>query len=247
MNPYRTTLMGMPLDLGIDSDAVVEKLESGGVLLSYLNPFAWKVSGCDRHYRKNLEAMDMVVCDGLAIRKAAKKFLQKLTPIISLDDSGIAPRYFKSFRDRGSAICLVGGQEAQLDLVTRSLKKQYPGINLLSAFSGFDEGPATAKAFILDTQPEVVLVGMGMGLQEDFLVSLRAGGWSGTGIAVGAYFDRLARPQHDYPQWSRKHNIRFLGNLSRRPIYYLRRYGVDYLPFLKQYVMHAMGRKGSME
>ena len=85
---------------------------------------------------------------------------------------------------------------------------------------------------------------MGMGKQEAFLVSLRKGGWNETGIAVGAFFDRIARPRHDYPNWSRKLNVRFLGNISRRPFYYLRRYGVDYLPFLKQYVSHVTGRRG---
>ena len=91
------------------------------------------------------------------------------------------------------------------------------------------------------------MVGMGMGLQEAFLLDLRSSGWIGTGVCVGAFFDRLAAPEIDYPEWSKKLNVRWLGNLTRRPGYYLRRYMVDYAPFMKLYVRHLVGFGRSQE
>ena len=234
----------MPIDTGLDANSVLEKLSEGGVLLSYLNPFAWNVIKHDAGFRANLESMDMVVCDGIAIQSALNRFLGRESPIISLDDSGIGPQYLKLFQQRGSRLCLVGAKQDVLDKAQEALKQRYPGINILAAFSGYGNGPENARDYILKSEPEVVLAAMGMGRQEAFLQSLRLGGWQDTGIAVGAYFDRLANPKLDYPGWSRRYNVRFLGNIVRRPAYYLRRYCVDYLPFIKQYVSHVLHRKG---
>jgi N-acetylglucosaminyldiphosphoundecaprenol N-acetyl-beta-D-mannosaminyltransferase len=206
MDDSRVTLLGMPLDANLDADSVVQNLLKPPILLTYLNPFAWHIVRQNEHYLNDLNAMDLVVCDGIGIKKALQKFTSHDTAILTPDDSAIAPAYLKAFQQRGSRICLVGTQQAEIDRAVSALKLKYPGINILAAFPGYAEGPVAAREFILESEPEVVLVGMGMGQQESFLLSLRRNGWMGTGIAVGAYFDRLANPNVDYPAWSIKYN-----------------------------------------
>lgn len=243
----RTTLLGMPLDTGLAPGVVVDRLLGGQTLLSYINPLAWKVAAREHAYLGNLESMDMVVCDGIAVRSAAWRFLRKEVEIVSLDYSGIAAEYLEAFRCHGDGICLVGARDGVAGVAAERLRSDFPGIRLEGAFSGYGDGPANAISFILETRPEVVLAGLGMGRQEAFLLQLRESGWNGSGICVGAFFDRLSDNRLDYPAWSKKRNIRYLGNLTRRPAYYLRRYGVDYLPFMKQYVGEAFGKRSSRE
>ena len=238
MSQSRRSLLEMPLDVGLTSDVVIDRIRQESVLISYLNPSAWSVARRDGNYKKNLSAMDIVVCDGILIKKAASRFLEISTQIISLDYSGIGSRYLELFQQTGARLCLVGGEKQVIDLACQKLRQDFPAINIVGTFHGYEEGPDSAQDFIEQTQPEVVLVGLGMGMQERFLIDSKAKGWSGTGICVGAFFDRLAKPEIDYPEWSKKHNIRFLGNIYRRPFYYLKRYCVDYLPFMKQYISH---------
>jgi N-acetylglucosaminyldiphosphoundecaprenol N-acetyl-beta-D-mannosaminyltransferase len=139
----------------------------------------------------------------------------------------------------------VGATSGTLEMARQRLLQDFPGINISASFPGFSDGPDNAREFIVQCGAEYVLVAMGMGQQERFLLDLREDGWEGSGICVGAFFDRLANPGHDYPAWSVRLNLRFLGNITRRPVYYLRRYCVEYLPFLKQYVIHLLLRKGS--
>ena len=243
MTVSRMSLFGLPLDVGADPDYVLQRISAGPLLLSYLNPFAYAVARRNSKYRTVLEAFDLVVCDGIAVQKAVRQFLALSTPIVSLDYSGIGRDYLKIWQQRGSRICLVGSRGPVVQAARDRLHRDFPGINIEAVFDGYEEGPKAARDYILETGPEVLLVGLGMGMQEQFLLELKREGWNGTGICVGAFFDRLANPKHDYPEWSRKYNVRFLGNLSRRPGYYLRRYGVDYLPFLKHYVLHLLHRR----
>ncbi len=243
----RASLLGMPLDTGLTPGQVLEHLGGSPVLLSYLNPFAWAIARRDTDYLENLEKMDLVVCDGIAIQKATRRFLGQETSIISLDYSGIGQNYLKLLQQRGSRICLVGSTEANLLKAKLKLKTDFPSINIIATFPGYENGPEDARDFILEREPDFVLAGLGMGQQERFLLALREQGWPGTGICVGAFIDRLANPDHDYPAWSVRLRVRFLGNLSRRPFYYLRRYCVDYLPFLKQYMLQALRKPESKD
>jgi N-acetylglucosaminyldiphosphoundecaprenol N-acetyl-beta-D-mannosaminyltransferase len=239
----RKNLFGMPLDIHTTPTQTVERLAAGPLTLSYLNPYAWKVAKSDPAYPGNLAAMDLVVCDGIAVQAAVSSVFDIKTPIVSMDFSGIGRSVFEEWARTGAPVCLVGGTAEVIEAARRRIEREFPGINVQGYFNGFGESVVAAREFILARQPEAVMVAMGMGLQEAFIQSLRSEGWNGTGICVGAFFDRLAKPSLEYPGWSTKYNVRFLGNLGRRPGYYLRRYAIDYLPFLKHYAGHVLSRK----
>jgi N-acetylglucosaminyldiphosphoundecaprenol N-acetyl-beta-D-mannosaminyltransferase len=238
----RKSLLGLPLDIHASAKGVLEQLGTESVLLGYLNPFAWSIARTKSSFPAELEAMDLVVCDGIAIQNAARRILGIEPTIISLDYSGIAGEYLRLFRDRGARVCLVGARPEIMEAAQAVLEKDFPGLNVVAAFPGYGAGPEQARDFVLESGADYVLAGLGMGLQEQFLLDLRQQGWQGSGICVGAFFDRLGKPEHDYPAWSVRLNLRFLGNITRRPGYYLRRYCVEYLPFLKQYVRALLRR-----
>lgn len=238
----RIELIGFPMDIQLSGAEVVNAIASGNVLISYLNPYAWRIAMRDPSYPGVLGQMDLVACDGVATRHAARKLLGVTPEIISMDYSGIAPLYLEQAGQRGLRLCLVGSSRDTLQAARRRIEEDYADIDVAADFEGYGDGPSQAADFITANQPELVLAGLGMGLQERFLLSLRDRGWQGSGVCVGAFFDRLANPRHDYPDWSRTRNVRFLGNLARRPAYYLKRYGLDYWPFYQQYLSHRLRR-----
>ncbi|MDX1461377.1 MAG: WecB/TagA/CpsF family glycosyltransferase [Xanthomonadales bacterium] len=236
------SLLELPLDIGLTPEILMERMIYQPLLVGYLNPLAWMISKRDPGFRDELSKLDVVTCDGIAVRHAATRLCGYRPEIISLDWSGIARRYLELFRERKYRIVLVGGHDGVAARAADHLRSEWDGIRIVGAFEGYDEGPDRASEWIAANHPDVVLAGMGMGQQEPYLLQLRSRGWNGTGICVGAFLDRLSDPAVDYPSWSTRTNLRFAGNLARRPAYYLKRYGLDYQPFLRAYIKARFAR-----
>jgi N-acetylglucosaminyldiphosphoundecaprenol N-acetyl-beta-D-mannosaminyltransferase len=210
--------------------------------LSYLNPYSWSVVSKSQGYRSDLERFDLVVCDGVGVQIAVKAVLKCETPVISLDYSGIGREYLQLGSDAEMSLCMVGSENEIVQEAARTIEQDYPGFSDVEFFCGYGESPEKAKEFILDTDPDLVLVGLGMGRQESYLLALVDAGWSGIGICVGGFFDKLAKPGLDYPKWIEKRKLRFLWRLIREPRRLSRRYFIDYQPFIKLYLRHVFKR-----
>ena len=63
-------------------------------------------------------------------------------------------------------------------------------------------------------------------------MKLRAQGFSGLGFTCGGFLDQLAESQHYYPAWIDKADLRWLYRLCKEPRRLLRRYTLDYAPFI---------------
>jgi N-acetylglucosaminyldiphosphoundecaprenol N-acetyl-beta-D-mannosaminyltransferase len=234
----RVSLFDMPLDIGVTKQLVMESFDSGSLLLSYLNPYAYSITGSNEDYAANLGKFDFIVCDGIGVQVAVKTVFRITTEVISLDYSGIGHDYLQRGSDRKLSLCLVGGKSDVADTAAQEIRKRYPGYSGVTSFGGYGGSPQEAKSFILRSRPNLVLAGLGMGRQEAYLLDLVDFGWSGIGICVGGFFDKLADPKLDYPEWAKKTKLRFLSRLIREPRRLSRRYFIEYQPFVKMYLRH---------
>jgi N-acetylglucosaminyldiphosphoundecaprenol N-acetyl-beta-D-mannosaminyltransferase len=232
----------MPLDIGIDKDGALEQLGQGTCLLSYLNPFAWSVTKEFSGYVSDLERFDLVVCDGVGVQAAVEAVFTRTTPVISLDYSGIGREYLNLGSGAKMSLCMVGSEYEIVRDAARIIEEDYPGFTEVAFFSGYGDSLKDARDFILRARPDLVLVGLGMARQEAYLLDLVDAGWSGIGICVGGFFDKLAKPGLDYPEWIAKRKLRFLWRLIREPRRLSRRYFIDYQPFIKLYLKHVLRR-----
>ena len=165
------------------------------------------------------------------------------TPILSLDYSGIGREYLQLASECEMKICLVGGTSDVVQKAAEHIRRKFPGVAGVEAFCGYGDGPDKAAKFVLSDETRLVLVGMGMGAQEKFLIGLIGLGWKGTGLCVGGFFDKLANPQLEYQPWAAKTKLRFLGRLVREPKRLSRRYFVDYQQFIRLYLKYLITRK----
>lgn len=236
----RRMLFGLPLDLGANESYVLSRICEGEFILTYLNPYSYSLATENGGYRELLSGFDCVVCDGIGVQHAAKAVFGISTPILSLDFSGIACAYLRLASERNMSVCMVGATDEVVRGAAERVRKEFPGITGVDAFCGFGDGPASAEEFIMSEGTQLVLAGMGMGLQEEFLMRLAKSGWKGAGLCVGGFFDKLANPQLDYQPWAKKSNLRFLGRLVREPRRLWRRYFIDYQTFMKLYFRHLI-------
>lgn len=230
----------MPLDVGIDEQGVLDRFESGPCLLTYLNPLAWSVAEKNQEFVPNLTRFDLVVCDGIGVQMAVRAVYGCSSPIITLDFSGIAESYLSLAAKKRLALSLVGANTEKVEAAADVLRGRYPALPRIDAYSGFGDDPARARKAILGDTSGMVLIGMGMGRQESYLLDLADSGWRGIGICVGGFFDKLADPALDYPEWSKRIGLRFLGRLVKEPRRLSRRYFVEYQPFMNHYIKHII-------
>ena len=243
----RIELFGLPLDVGIDSQYVIQRVSSGNLLISYLNPYAYKVTRRNSKYSSNLHRLDLVVCDGLGVQIAVKKLFKIDTPILTPDFYGIGHDYLEAASNLNMSLCLVGAEQEVSEKIAGEIRSKFPGFGKITSFCGYGSSPAMAKQFILQNSPDMVLVGLGMGYQESYLLTLVDAGWSGVGICVGGFLDKIAKPELQYPDWTEKFRLRFLGRILAEPRRLSRRYIIDYLPFIRMYLKGRMSRsRGQM-
>ena len=239
----RELLFGLPLDVETSEGFVLDRIYEGKFLLTYLNPYSYFVAKNDLGYERILQEFDCVVCDGIGVQIACKTVFGVLTPILSLDFSGIGKEYLQLASEYEMNVCLVGGKVDVVQRAAEHIRRKFPGIPRVEAFCGYGDGPHRAAKFILSDDTRLVLAGMGMGIQEEFLIQLAESGWKGTGLCVGGFFDKLANPQLEYQAWAANTKLRFLGRLVREPKRLSRRYFVEYRQFIKLYCEYILTKK----
>lgn len=241
----RVSLFGLPLDIGIDERDLLEQFDTGSCLLTYLNPQAYSICRKNPSYATDLTRFNFVVCDGIGIQAAVKSFFNCRTAILTPDFSGIAHTYLEYAAKKGLSLCLVGGRRWVVEKAAAVIDKKYPGLGEIDSFCGYGDDLYRARERITESAKGMVLVGMGIGRQETFLLELSDGEWNGIGICVGGFFDKLARPELEYPAWSEKIRLRFLGRLLKEPRRLSRRYFVEYQPFIKLFLRNIFLNRGS--
>jgi|GEM_PF-4764416 len=239
----RVSLFNLPLDINVNQKSIEDRISSKKLLLSYLNPYAYKIARSNHAYHEALQRFDLVVCDGVGIQTATKAVFKKSTQIISLDYSGIGEVYLQMGAKLKMSLCLVGSDPDTALQTSKFISSKYPGYTSVASFDGYGKSIKKAKEYILKYKPDMVLVGCGMGKQETFLMDMVDFGWSGVGICVGGFFDKISNPKKDYPEWAEKHNVRFLGRLMKEPRRLSKRYFIDYLPFIKSYIKYLVSGK----
>jgi N-acetylglucosaminyldiphosphoundecaprenol N-acetyl-beta-D-mannosaminyltransferase len=149
---------------------------------------------------------------------------------------------------KGTPMYMYGGRDAAArELLERRLRERYPGINLVGGHSPpfrtlTAEEDARALADIEESGAQVVWVGTGQPLQEQWMHRVRPLLSAPVLVGVGAAFDFHAGLVSQAPAWMGRNGLEWIYRLSREPRRLWRRYA-RYNPrfvigFARQYARH---------
>ncbi len=114
----------------------------------------------------------------------------------------------------------LGGAPGVGDKAWAAITDRWPGVNLAVHHGYFDrdgaENDAVLKA-IETFDPDIILVGMGMPLQEGWITANRDRVRRGVFFPVGAAFDYEAGVQTAAPRWTGRLGIEWLYRLASQP------------------------------
>lgn len=234
--PRKADVLGIPVSAGNFTPAHLPAGGGAGPLVSFVNPYACAVDRDDPSYTGLLGGCDWVLCDGIGMVRAARRFANLPVDRQSFDMTSLAPVVFDWAVRDGVPVALVGGRPGVAEAAAATLSQHWPALRVSGTWPGFDHGPGDATRYALANPGGLVVCGMGVVRQERFLLELRRQGWRGTGFTCGGFLDQLGQGLRYYPGWVDRMNLRFAWRLAREPGRLWRRYLVDYREFLRRYL-----------
>lgn len=205
------------------------------LLVTFVNPHSVAICQKNQSYLENLKDFDRVFCDGIGMVIAARKEGVDVDRL-SFDATSLSPIVFGLLADQQIAIYFVGGAPGISNSAAQVISKKFPRLKVKHTFSGYGSDPASSINLIANDGYSVVVVGLGVGKQEEYLLRLSNAGWTGIGLTCGGYFDQVGSSDRYYPIWIDKLNIRFLYRIFMEPRRLSRRYFIEYIPFLIKYL-----------
>jgi N-acetylglucosaminyldiphosphoundecaprenol N-acetyl-beta-D-mannosaminyltransferase len=231
------------LGVGIDTltlDGVLDRIQaaasgSGRMLIAHANITGLNLAYEQPWLRDFYNHCDLVYCDGMGIQLAARWSGKPIPERFTLADwvwqlAGLAAGRFSLY--------LIGNPPGVAERAARALQAGCPGLQIAGTQHGFfDKSPGDAEneaaiAAINACQPNILLVGFGMPIQERWLYENWPRLKVNVAITCGALFEYLAGDLKRGPRWMTQNYLEWLARLVISPRRYWRRYLGDNVYFL---------------
>lgn len=195
---------------------IIDILKGGGGIYTFLNPVSYLVA---RKYKHIYHDFNGLFSDGSLLSLFIRLFYRRKVKRYSFDMTSCAPIVFNYAVENGKSIYLIGSDSIAIKNAVSLLSYKYPGVIICGHRNGFfcSENEKTIVANeIITLNPDIVIVGMGVIVQESFLLKLRTQGFSKIGFTCGGFFHQLnERGVNYYPEWVNKFNLRFVYRMLK--------------------------------
>ncbi|MCJ8345042.1 WecB/TagA/CpsF family glycosyltransferase [bacterium] len=178
----------------------IEKSISKGSAIEIfnVNVHAMNLMYRDAEFFELFRSCDYIFCDGEGVRIAANfrgaKIPYKITYADWMND-------FLPFCEKSSyKLFFLGSNEETLGQAVKQVKMDYPKIDIVGSLNGF-ECYDTIKTKLESCKPDIIIVGMGMPLQEKIIRRLKVDGLCGVYLSGGAVFDYVSKSVERAPTW----------------------------------------------
>lgn len=198
--------------------SVEELLTKGKGIYTFLNP----VSYLDALKHKELfSAFDGIFADGGLLVKAIKGTYGVTVKRRSFDMTSLAPIVFSYAAKSNKTVAIVATKQEMVEKAVKKLQKVFKELNISYYRNGYfkseEEKDEEAKK-IVSLHPDILIIGMGIVLQEQFLLKVREAGFQGLGFTCGGFIHQTAQDKADYyPDWVDKNGLRFFYRMYREP------------------------------
>lgn len=198
--------------------SVEELLKKGKGIYTFLNP----VSYLDALKHKELfTSFDGIFADGGLLVKAIKIAYGAIVKRRSFDMTSLAPIVFSYAVKTGKSVAIVATKQEMVEKAVANLEKSFQGLNIVYYRNGYfrDEQEMDDEAKkIVSLHPDILIVGMGVIKQEQFLLKVRNAGYQGIGFSCGGFIHQTSQDKAEYyPDWVDKHGLRFVYRMYKEP------------------------------
>lgn len=180
------------------------------------NPETFMISEYDE-YIKNMLLDDKVtmVPDGIGVLKAGKKIGVNIEERITGID--IANKLLEMGNELSKTIYLFGSKQEVIDSMKKVLKEKYPNIHLVGSSNGYVSNKDDIYKKASKLEPDIVLVALGIPLQEKLIYKHLDKFKKGIFVGVGGSFDVMSGHKKRAPKIFIKMNLEWFYRIMKEP------------------------------
>jgi N-acetylglucosaminyldiphosphoundecaprenol N-acetyl-beta-D-mannosaminyltransferase len=169
-------------------------------------------------------------CDGMLMSSFMSQVTGRSIERVSFDFTSIAGPVFSDAEKQGKRLYIVGATQSELERFIRKLQARYPRLPIAGYHNGYFDAPQAAAihADMCMGRANILLVGMGAGLQERFVLGALKAGFTGVAFTCGGFIRQEAMTNGVYyPEAINRLHLRAFYRMYREP-HTIRRYLIDY-------------------
>ena len=180
------------------------------------NPETFMISEKNEDVGKMLlDKETVMVPDGIGVLKAGKKIGYNIEERITGID--IANELLKFGNEQKKSIYLFGSKQEVIDSMKIGIKEQYPNLKLVGTSNGYVTDKDKVFDEIVKLEPDIVLVALGIPLQEMLIYKHLNRFKKGIFVGVGGSFDVMSGMKKRAPKIFIKLNLEWLYRIMKEP------------------------------
>lgn len=196
--------------LSTETLSIDEVFTKKGRIYTFLNPVSY-LSALDN--KAMFTRFDGIFADGSILVAAIKTIYGKHVTRRSFDMTSIAPELLSFAETNKKTMYVVASRQEQVEKAVGIFKERYADLCVCGYRNGYftSEMEMDREAErIVALNPDFLIVGMGIVMQEKFLLKVHDKGYKGIGFTCGGFIHQTAKNEIDYyPAWADRLNLRF--------------------------------------
>lgn len=212
--------------------AISHLLSPGRRQAFFMNAHCCNTRRRNADYARAVARADVLLPDGIGVELAAKMSGQNLTA--NLNGTDLVPALLEKAARMGKSVYLFGGTPGTADAAAASLIHTIPDLRIAGTSNGYNDAADTERviADINDSGADIVLVALGVPMQELWLYRYAHRLNAPLTLAVGALFDFLAGKVVRAPKLVRRAKMEWVWRLAQEPRRLAKRYLAGNVAFL---------------
>jgi len=212
---------------------ILSRLDRPGTAqVSFVNAHCANLAWKDPEYRRILATSDLVFADGIGMRVAGRILGFPIRDNVNGTD--LFPRLCAALEGTGKRIFLLGGREGVAEGVRDWIARHHPKTLVCGIQDGFfslaEEDQIVAR--IRDARADVLLVAMGVPVQEKLIARILADTKTRLAFGVGGLFDFYSGRIPRAPRWMQHAGMEWVWRLAQEPGRMWKRYLLGNFTFL---------------
>lgn len=204
-------------------------VESKKIIVANYNVHSFNLSVQLPWFYNFLQDADIAHCDGMGILKAARFMKEDLPIEYRASYTILMPKLLEYCNQSNLSVFLLGSKPDYLQAALTQMHQQYPHIKVAGHHGYFPKEDSYQNDAVIqqinNLKPHILIVGMGMPIQEHWILQYRDRLNVNVIMPGGAVIDRLAGAVSDCPKFLSNIGLEWLYRLCKEP----KRLAVRYL------------------
>ena len=187
-----------------------------GRIYTFLNPVSYLLA---LENKELFGYFDGIFADGSILVAAIRLLYGKRITRRSFDMTSIVPKLFDYVIENDKTVYIVASKQEAVEKAVEIIKKCYPAVKIVGYRNGYfssEEEMRMEIEHIVKLNPDFLIVGMGVLIQEIFLFKVKKKGYLGVGFTCGGFIHQTSKNEIIYyPRWVNKMNMRFLYRIDK--------------------------------